>query len=130
MRLAAVGMSLATVLLVAACAGQEKRQAEGAAAVPVGPEEVQRELVGKTWTVELPDGQAATEHFNADGSVDIRGGLNDNGRWRLWEQGYCTSWARMRMGAERCFTLDRTPDGHYRIYKPNGDISMTITGLK
>ena len=103
--------------------------AQQAGAVAVGPDEVQRELVGKIWTVELPDGQSATEHFNADGSVTIRGGLNDVGQWRLWENGYCTAWTRMRTGAERCFTLDRTPEGHYRIYKPDGDISMTILSM-
>lgn len=96
---------------------------------PVGPEEVQRELVGKVWLVELPDGHRATEWVNADGTVVIRGGLNDSGQWRLWEQGYCTSWRRMRQGAERCFTLDRTADGRYRIYKPDGAVSMTILGF-
>ena len=36
----------------------------------------------------------------------------------------------MRAGAERCFTLDRTASGHYRIYEPGGEISMTIVGFK
>jgi hypothetical protein len=36
----------------------------------------------------------------------------------------------MRMGAERCFTLERTANRQYRIYKPDGAISMTIIGLK
>jgi hypothetical protein len=99
-------------------------------AVPVGPEEVKSALVGKVWEVELPDGQPATEHFNADGTVTIRGGLNDRGYWRLWEQGYCTQWYRMRNGAERCFTLDKTADGKYRVYKPDGEISMTILSTR
>jgi hypothetical protein len=100
------------------------------AAVTVGRDEVERELVGKTWIVELPDGSPAIEHFNADGTVSIIGGLMDEGRWRLWAQGYCTTWRRMRGGAERCFTLDKTADGQYRIYKPNGEISMTIVGFQ
>jgi hypothetical protein len=99
-------------------------------ATPVGPEEVKKELVGKVWDVELPNGAPAIEHFNADGTVKITGGLNDRGYWRLWEQGYCTQWYRMRNGAERCFTLDRTADGRIRVYKPNGEISMTILGTK
>jgi hypothetical protein len=99
-------------------------------AVPVGPDEVKSALVGKVWEVELPDGRPATEYFNADGTVTITGGLNDRGNWRLWENGYCTQWYRMRHGAERCFTLDRTPEGHYRVYKPDGDISMTILSTK
>jgi hypothetical protein len=128
MRSASVVGIAAAALLAAACATTQEQGKQ--AAVPVGPEEVQRELVGRTWTVMLPDGQPATEHFNANGTVDIRGGLNDNGHWRLWEKGYCTSWARMRIGAERCFTIERTADGQYRIYKPDGDISMTIIDLK
>ena len=98
--------------------------------VPVGPEEVKSELVAKVWRVKLPGGGDAVEHFRPDGKVEIRGGLNDNGRWRLWDKGYCTSWARMRQGAERCFTLDRTANGHYRVYKPDGEISMTIIGFE
>jgi hypothetical protein len=99
-------------------------------ATPVGPEEVQNELVGKVWEVELPNGQPAVEHFNADGTVRITGGLNDRGYWRLWAQGYCTQWYRMRNGAERCFTLDRTADGKIRVWKPDGEISMTILSTK
>jgi hypothetical protein len=99
-------------------------------AVPVGPDEVKSALVGKVWEVELPDGRPATEYFNADGTVTITGGLNDRGNWRLWEKGYCTQWYRMRHGAERCFTLDRTQEGHYRVYKPDGDVSMTILSTK
>jgi hypothetical protein len=128
MRSASVVGIAAAALLAAACATTQEQGKQ--AAVPVGPEEVQRELVGRTWTVMLPDGQPATEHFNANGTVDIRGGLNDNGHWRLWEKGYCTTWQRMRSGAERCFTLQRMPDGRVAIYKPNGKASMTIVGFK
>jgi hypothetical protein len=115
--------AFATGLLAAACAPVEP-------GVPVGPEAVTSELAGKVWKVKLPDGSAATEWFNADGSVVIRGGLNDAGRWRLWDKGYCTAWNRMRQGAERCFTLDRTASGQYRVYKPNGEVSMTILGFE
>jgi hypothetical protein len=93
---------------------------------PFGPEDVKRELVGKVWQVELPNGAPAEETFREDGTVKITGGLSDRGYWRLWEQGYCTQWYRMRKGAERCFTLDRTADGKIRVFKPDGEVSMTI----
>ena len=99
-------------------------------ATPLGPEDVKRELVGKIWQVELPNGVPAEETFRADGTVKITGGLSDRGYWRLWEQGYCTQWYRMRKGAERCFTLDRTADGKIRVFKPDGEISMTILSTK
>ena len=95
-------------------------------ATRLGPEDVKRELVGKVWQVELPNGVPAEETFREDGTTKITGGLSDRGYWRLWEQGYCTQWYRMRKGAERCFTLDRTADGKIRVFKPDGDISMTI----
>ena len=97
---------------------------------PLGPEDVKRELVGKVWQVELPNGVPAEETFREDGTVKITGGLNDRGYWRLWEQGYCTQWYRMRKGAERCFTLDRTAEGKIRVFKPDGEISMTILSTK
>ena len=97
---------------------------------PFGPEDVKRELVGKVWQVELPNGVPAEETFREDGTVKITGGLSDRGYWRIWEQGYCTQWYRMRKGAERCFTLDKTADGKIRVYKPDGEISMTILSTK
>jgi len=121
-------VAAACVLAAGLAAATVARAEDGA--VKVGPDEVERALVGKVWEVELPNGAPATEWFNADGTVRITGGLNDKGYWRLWEQGYCTTWFRMRNGAERCFTLDRTADGKYRVYKPDGDISMTILTTK
>lgn len=96
---------------------------------PIGPDEVRDELVGKTWEVKLPNGRSARETMRADGTVVITGGLSDVGKWRYWNKGYCTAWLRMRHGEERCFTLDRTADGKIRVYKPNGDLSMTIVGF-
>jgi hypothetical protein len=116
----AISMLAAVALLTAMPA-----RAQGAG-TPLGPEDVKRELVGKIWQVELPNGVPAEETFREDGTTKITGGLSDRGYWRLWEQGYCTQWYRMRKGAERCFTLDRTADGKIRVFKPDGDISMTI----
>ena len=115
-----VGPAIVTVLL----AGSPAVAQDGA--TRWGPEDVKRELVGKVWQVELPNGVPAEETFREDGTVKITGGLSDRGYWRLWEQGYCTQWYRMRKGAERCFTLDRTADGKIRVFKPDGEISMTI----
>jgi hypothetical protein len=116
----AISMLAAAALLAAMPARAQD------AGTPFGPEDVKRELVGKIWQVELPNGVPAEETFREDGTTKITGGLSDRGYWRLWEQGYCTQWYRMRKGAERCFTLDRTADGKIRVFKPDGEISMTI----
>ena len=120
MRPILVAMLLSTTLLMA---GPAVARDDGA---PFGPEDVKRELVGKVWQVELPNGVGAVETFREDGTVKITGGLSDRGYWRIWEQGYCTQWFRMRKGAERCFTLEKTADGKIRVWKPDGEISMTI----
>jgi hypothetical protein len=91
---------------------------------------VGKELAGMVWLVKLPNGASATEHFDADGTMQIIGSLNDSGTWRYWGKGFCTQWRRMRNGEERCFTLDKTAGGLYRIYKPDGSISMTVVGFK
>jgi hypothetical protein len=117
-------MQIASLSLAAMLAALPAIAEDGG--TPLGPEDVKRELVGKIWQVELPNGVPAEETFREDGTVKITGGLSDRGYWRLWEQGYCTQWYRMRKGAERCFTLDRTADGKIRVFKPDGDISMTI----
>jgi hypothetical protein len=115
----------AQLLLLSALLAAPSLHAQDSA-TKLGPDDVKRELVGRIWQVELPNGEPAEETFRADGSVKITGGLSDRGYWRLWEQGYCTQWFRMRKGAERCFTLDKTADGKIRVFKPDGDISMTI----
>jgi len=117
-------IQIATLAVVTMLAALPAIAEDGA--TPLGPEDVTRELVGKVWQVELPNGVPAEETFRVDGTVKITGGLSDRGYWRLWEQGYCTQWYRMRKGAERCFTLDRMADGKIRVFKPDGDISMTI----
>ena len=117
--------ALLTVLLAMAPSAQAQQKI-GA----LGPDDVTKELAGKTWVVKLPDGSPATEWFNTDGTVRIAGGLMDEGDWRLWEKGYCTTWRRMRFGVERCFTLKRMPDRRVEIYKPSGKVSMTIVGFK
>jgi hypothetical protein len=119
MRMQIASLSLAVLLAALPAMAEE-------GGTPLAPEDVKRELVGKIWQVELPNGVPAEETFREDGTVKITGGLSDRGYWRLWEQGYCTQWYRMRKGAERCFTLDRTADGKIRVFKPDGDISMTI----
>ena len=60
----------------------------------------------------------------------VTGGLEDSGRWRLSEDGFCTTWTRMRDQAERCYTVDRTADGMYRVYKPNGELAITILEVR
>jgi hypothetical protein len=120
---------LGSLYLVAATLVAVSAMAEEGS-TPFGPEDVKRELVGKIWEVELPNGVPAQETFREDGTVKITGGLSDRGYWRVWEQGYCTQWYRMRKGAERCFTLDKTADGKIRIFKPDGEISMTILSTK
>src|SRR4051794_41256871 len=71
--------------------------------LPFGPDDVKRELVGKVWQVELPNGASAVETFREDGTVKITGGLSDRGYWRVLGKGYCPPWVPVRNGARSRF---------------------------
>ena len=85
----ALGLAVGFCLLAGPLAGADAPR-------EVGPEEFRRDLVGKVWKVELPDGDSATERVNADGTATISGAIEDSGTWRLSDTGFCTTWTRMR----------------------------------
>jgi hypothetical protein len=94
---------------------------------PMTPKEITTDLVGKSWVGKMSNGSETTQTVNADGTIQISGGLNDRGRWRMSDNGYCATWNRMRHGAEGCYTIDRTPSGHYVIRRADGSVLMTVT---
>lgn len=98
---------------------------------PMTPQQISSELVSKSWSGTLYNGSPTTQVVNADGTVRIEGGLNDSGRWRLSDNGYCVTWNRMRHGVETCYVVERTPSGHYVVNRANGgQLVMTVTSVQ
>jgi hypothetical protein len=97
---------------------------------PMTPQQIASDLVGKSWSGTLYNGSPTTQVVGADGTVRIEGGLNDSGRWRLSDNGYCVTWNRMRHGVEVCYVVARTPSGHYVVTRANGQAVMTVTSVQ
>jgi hypothetical protein len=97
---------------------------------PMTPQQISSDLVGKSWSGKLYNGSSATQVVNADGTIRIEGGLNDSGRWRMSDKGYCVTWNRMRHGVEGCYIVERAPSGHYVIRRPDGQLVMTVTSVQ
>lgn len=86
----------------------------------VAGSEIQAQWVGKEVTGRAPNGARVLMTMNADGSAKLLiGSMPDNGRWRPWEQGYCTTWQGLRGGQETCFTVKREGD-KFQIFRPDG----------
>ncbi len=94
------------------------------------PQEISSDLVGKTWSGTLANGSPATQVVNADGTISIEGGLNDSGRWRLSDKGYCVTWNKLRHGVEACYIVERTASGHYVVRRAEGQPVMTVTSVQ
>jgi hypothetical protein len=98
---------------------------------PMTPQQISSELVGKSWSGTLYNGSPTTQVVDADGTIRIEGGLNDSGRWRMSDNGYCVTWNRMRHGVETCYVVERTPSGHYVVNRANGgQLVMTVTSVQ
>jgi hypothetical protein len=75
----------------------------------ITPKEIQETWVGKTLVGTTANGAGATMCLGADGAAQVAaGGTRDTGTWRLSEEGYCTTWKKIRVGEERCFTVRRS----------------------
>ena len=74
---------------------------------PVSPKGI-KELLGWVGTSlgTTAGGARSALRLEPDATASVSAGsTNDTGTWRLWENGYCTTWKTIRAGQERCFTV-------------------------
>src|ERR1041384_3387396 len=76
--------------------------------VAMTPKEIRDQWVGRTLVGTSANGGKVTLMLRSDGSADLSGAANDSGTWRVSENGYCTTWKKIRAGQERCFTAHRS----------------------
>lgn len=97
---------------------------------PVTPKEIQDTWVGRTLSGSTASGAPAIVKLQADGSASVSAGSTyDTGTWRLSEQGYCTTWNRIRAGQERCFSAQRN-GSKVTVLNPDGSVSGYFTEIK
>ena len=94
------------------------------------PQQISSDLIGKAWSGKLYNGSPTTQVVNSDGTIEIEGGLNDSGHWRMSDNGYCVTWNRMRHGVEGCYIVEHTPSGHYVVRRAEGKLVMTVTSVE
>ena len=51
---------------------------------------------------------------------------SDDGKYRFDKGGYCSSWAKLRGGAEKCFTASKI-EGGYQLWTADGKKDDTLT---
>jgi hypothetical protein len=99
----------------------------------VSQQEIQASWVGKTVVGLLSTGSAAGKtvdlQLKADGSSELGGAFIDAGTWRLWDQGYCNTWKKIRAGQERCFTVAKR-GASVVIINPDGSVNSTVTQIR
>ena len=90
----------------------------------VSPEEIARDIVGKTWESRNSAGIPMTFWMTKDGTAHFRARNNGDGTWRPSEDGYCTRYPNLRGGAEACFEVFRMPDGTYEAFESNNGVRI------
>ena len=95
---------------------------------PMSPDEIKQAWVDKKVFARSPSGGFFDSFHRANGSADVQGaGWSDSGTWRLSDNGYCTTWKKIRAGAERCFTVVRKGSS---LVVLNPDLSVAAEVLK
>lgn len=97
---------------------------------PVPAKEIEETWVGKTLEGTTTGGAAVTMTLGKDGNAQLNAGkTRDTGTWRVWEQGYCTTWRNIRAREERCYTVRRS-GGKLVVFNPDGSVSGQFSEFK
>jgi hypothetical protein len=97
--------------------------------VPISSKEIQDQWPGRTLIGATASGGAVTMVLKTDGTAELSGAANDTGTWRLSENGYCTTWKKIRAGQERCFTARRS-GAKITVFNPDGSVSGSFSEIK
>jgi hypothetical protein len=84
------------------------------------PDEVRALLVGKKVLGRVSSGAMFDFQMNEDGTASTSAAGGDTGKWRLNDDGYCTSWDKIRKGSEMCFKVTKRKLGQHFVVYPDG----------
>jgi hypothetical protein len=97
---------------------------------PVSAKEIQDTWVGKELIGTTASGSKTFLRLESDGNASVSAGsTNDTGRWRISENGYCTTWKTIRAGQERCYTVTRM-GSTFRVANPDGTVGGFFNYIK
>jgi hypothetical protein len=89
------------------------------------PDQIQNLLVGKKILAQAANGSMVEFQMNSDFTATTSAAGGDTGRWRLSEEGYCTTWIKIRQGNESCFRISKLGANHF-VIGPDGSRSRIV----
>lgn len=89
------------------------------------PDQIQNLLAGKKVLGQAGNGAMIEFQMNADFTATTSTAGGDTGKWRLSEDGYCTSWTKIRQGTEACFKISKV-GANYFVMGPDGSRSRLV----
>ena len=89
------------------------------------PDQIQNILSDKKILGQAPNGSMFDFQMNADFTATTSAAGGDTGKWRLSEDGYCTTWTKIRKGTEACFKISKSGPNYF-VFGPDGSQSRIV----
>ena len=123
-------MNLKTLLALATVATVAFSGIAGAANM-ISQADMEAAFKGKSFKDDDGSGNIGTITYGADMTIkiDVKTGAQaggDSGTYKFDKGGYCSSWKKLRSGAEKCFTAEKIENG-YQLWTLDGKKDDTLT---
>ena len=90
------------------------------------PNEIKAAWVDKKVFSRSPTGGLFDFFLFSNGSAEVAGSSwHDSGTWRLSDNGYCTTWKKIRAGVERCFTVVKK-GSTVVVFNPDNSVAAEV----
>ena len=118
---------LATVVAVAALGLGSAIAAE----TMISQADMEAAFKGKSFKDDDGAGNIGVISYGADMTIHVKVATGpqspqDDGKYRFANGGYCSSWTKLRSGAEKCFTASKTASG-FQLWTADGQKDDALT---
>jgi hypothetical protein len=101
------------------------------AATMISQADMETAFKGKSFKDDDGAGNIGVISYGADMTISIKvpsgaQAPEDSGTYKFDKGGYCSSWKKLRNGAEKCFTAEKI-DGGYQLWTMDGKKDDTLT---
>jgi hypothetical protein len=101
------------------------------AATMISQSDMEAAFKGKSFKDDDGAGNIGVISYGADMTISVKvpsgaQAPEDSGTYKFDKGGYCSSWKKLRNGAEKCFTAEKTSTG-YQLWTLDGKKDDTLT---
>ena len=101
------------------------------AATMISQSDMEAAFKGKSFKDDDGAGNIGVISYGADMTISVKvptgaQAPEDGGTYKFDKGGYCSSWKKLRNGAEKCFTAEKTATG-YQLWTLDGKKDDTLT---